>query len=418
MNSINFKSTSIMKNFKKALKASKHITPGEQIHFTIGSPHKTIFQRNSHANKYIDKIISEIMQIPIMQNNFKKKDLKEDIILILEVLEINNALNMNKNEFEELYLELITEFENKIKKHVETEFEEFECVFHVENLKLKHELKIGDVTLFPFKNDKRFQEFNKQTFNKFFKENEVYAITKVYGSKEYAHSKSQLKIKIVLNILKLFLNDYQCNFNLDGDILNPKNRFYILIKPTDDIIAGFSPSSTNFGCNFNEEVQDTEFLNILSILLNSKPKSEFENRLLTSIYWFGEALSVQTTHFSKIENEHSSKIENIEFFEAYNKLIYIIISLETLFVYDDEKKSKAISYKVSKLIANPGYEKEIEKFIEKIYDFRSKIVHSGVVYVSKEDMKKLIDYTRYALFNVIYINYLYSDKIRYFNRIL
>ena len=405
MNSINFKTKSIMKNFKKALKSSHHTQEGETVYFTLGG-NMPLFKRNKHTHHYINEIIREIMETPIIHNNFGKEDLKKDIISILAYLDAQNALTMKKKDYLRLYDKLITTFENEIKQIIETEFEEFECYYRVENLKLDKKIKLGDVTLFPVDYEEKFEKINEKLLTDFFKENEVYAKTIVYGSKRYAQTKAQTKIKIVLNMLKLFLSDYECNFNLEGDILCPKNRFYVLINEDENITAGFSPSSSNFGCNFHTDSTCDEFsLYILSRLLNNEPKSEIENRLIIAIYWFGESLSAQFKHTSKNENKHANKLENIEFFEAYNKIVYLIIALESLFVYDEDKKSKAISMKVSALIANPGYENEIREFLERIYDYRSKIVHSGIVYISKEDINKLIDYTRHAIFEVLYIHH-------------
>lgn len=402
MKTINFKSNSLMKNFKKALKASKHIVPGETIHFTTGSMHNKIFPRNSHVNNYIDAILGEIMSNQIIQNNFSKKDLEEEIIIILENLDMNDALNMNDADFLKLYKSLVNDFENKIINIIKNKFDEFECIFHVENLQLGNKIKIGDVTLFPFDNEIKYNAINEELINdKFFKENETYAKTKIYGFKESARELSQVKIKISLNILKLFLPDYRCNFNLDGDTFTPKYRDYLLINRENDILKGFIPKGLSHGCNFEKDIGDIDFeLFRLSILLKSNPKSEFENRLITSIYWFGEALSLKIKNKSKIENERYFKLGNIEFFEAYDKLLYLIISLETLFVYGGEPKSKAVSCKVSELISKPGYEEEISSFLEKIYDYRSKIVHSGSVFISKKDMDTLIHFTRIALFQV------------------
>ncbi len=408
MEYVTFKSKNIMKNFKRALRASQHIQQGEIIHFTIGS-NMPLFKRNETVHNYVDAIVSEMMQNQIIENNFSKKELVKDIISILGHLDENNALN---KDFNALYNQLIAELENKINNIIETEFDVFECYFHIENLKLDKELKIGDVTLFPVKSRENFETLNEKILTNFFKENEVYAKTRVYGSKNYAHTKSQTKIKIALNMLKLFLHDYECNFNLDGDIIYPKNRFYVLINSKNEITGGFSPSSSNFGCDFNKDAIYDEFqLYILSILFNNEPKSEIENRLITSIYWFGEAMSVQFKHSSKIENKHNDPLENIEFFDGYSKLMYLIISLESLFVYNDDSKSKAISKKVSALIANPGFEQEIEEFLRKIYDYRSKIVHSGIIYISNNDINRLIDCTRYAIFEVLYLNHFYHDKI-------
>lgn len=80
----------MMKNFKRALKASHHIEQGETVYFTL-DPNMPFFRRNETVHKYIDAIISEMMQNQIIQNNFTKKELKEDIILILGYLDMNNG---------------------------------------------------------------------------------------------------------------------------------------------------------------------------------------------------------------------------------------------------------------------------------------------------------------------------------------
>ena len=95
MNSINFKTKSIMKNFKKALKSSHHTQEGETVYFTLGG-NMPLFKRNKHTHHYIDEIIREIMETPIIHNNFGKEDLKKDIISILAYLDAQNALTMKK----------------------------------------------------------------------------------------------------------------------------------------------------------------------------------------------------------------------------------------------------------------------------------------------------------------------------------
>ena len=146
--------------------------------------------------------------------------------------------------------------------------------------------------------------------------------------------------------------------------------------------------------------------------LIKKIKSDFENRLITAIYWFGEAMSIKMNEYKKIGNKHQSLIDNIEFFNAYPKLLYLVIALETVFVFDnDESISEAVSSKVSTLIAKPGRENEIKKFLKDIYGIRSSIVHSGIDYISKEDLETLAHYVRVALLDSISINYKFNNEI-------
>lgn len=421
MPNINFKTKSIMKNMKRCLKASKHIQIGEIVRFSIGSKHKTIFSRNKNVNEIIELILSEFNENPLIHNNFPIKFLEENIVFILEELQINNALTLPKNEFNNLCEKLLTEFENMIKKIINDEFKEYECVFHVANLKLSKPIKLGKVTIFQFNPDnKKYNEANtKIRGGEFFKNNHVYAKTKIYGSKEYAITQSQVEIKIALNLLKLLLLEHNCNFNLDGDTVLQEYRHHVIFSCDNLDSNGFELQNMNFGCDFDKDTGDIDYeLYVLSILFNRNPKSEFENRLLTSIYWFGEALSIKRNRYSKIEKKHSTQLNNLEFFDLYPKLLNLVICLETLFVYGKENKSEAISTKVSKLISKPGAQESIESFLNKIYNYRSKIVHAGNIYISKKDINTLIDYTRLALFYMVSINYKYSDKISYLKKYL
>ena len=413
MKLINFKSNSILKNLKRALKASKHIQEGEKVKFTLM---ETIFPRNKHVDNFINSIVSEIMGIEIIHNNFSKKYIEKNIISILENLNSKNALTLPKQDFKNLCEDLLNNFENEIENIIDEDFDNYLCIFHITNLELIKSITIGDVTLFPIKNmNDKLNKYNEEIFGSdFFREKEVYAKTRIYGSKEFVHSKAQNNIKITLNMLKLLLPDKKCNFNLDGDVFSPNYRQYAMFTSNDEIASGVKLEGSIFHCEFTKEkVGDvSHVLNVLSILFNKKNKSDFENRLITSIYWFGESMSIKMNEYKKIGNKHQSLIDNIEFFNAYPKLLYLVIALETVFVFDnDESKSEAVSSKVSTLIAKPGRENEIKTFLKDMYGIRSSIVHSGIDYISKEDLETLAHYVRVALLDSISINYKFNNEI-------
>ena len=215
MDMINFKSNSIIKHLKRALNASKHVQKGEKVKFNLN---EIIFPQNEHVDKYINLIVSEIMEIEIIHNNFSKKYVEDHIISILENLNSEDALTLKKQDFINLSTELLNNFENEIKNTIEEEFDNYLCIFHITNLKLINPLTIGNVTLFPIKTmNNELEKYNEDIVGEdFFIEKQVYAKTRIYGSKEFAHSKAQNNIKIALNMLKLILHDRLCNFNLDG----------------------------------------------------------------------------------------------------------------------------------------------------------------------------------------------------------
>ncbi len=418
MNSINFKTNSLIKYFKNAIKASYHCQHDSKTYFM----YKSKLKIDKNVDRYIKQIISEMMKEEVIVNNFSKNYITTNVISILEEIYDKNGFNLNNNYFKNLYFDLIGDFENEINNTIENDFKKFEFISHIDNLKLSRKIKIADVVLFPYDpstSDLAYVNDNEYISDDFFRDNEVYARTCVYGSKDYAIKKSEVKIKMALNILKFLLPDHLTNFNLDGETINNIFRDHILLNSNElfgwgsRIVGDF-----HFHCDIDDNLlKEMSFnLEILSSLFKNN-RSTFENNLLSAIYWFGEAVSQGMMKYRDADNKYSTELDNFEYFNAYPKLLNLIISLETVFIYGNEDKSKSISSKVSALIANPGYDEFISEFLKEIYISRSKIVHSGIVYISKNDLNTLVNYTRAAIFKLALINHLNRDKISYFNKI-
>lgn len=418
MNSINFKTNSLIKYFKNAIKASYHCQQDSKTYFM----YKSKLKIDKNVDRYIKQIISEMMKEEVIVNNFSKNYITTNVISILEEIYDKNGFNLNNNYFKNLYFDLIGDFENEINNTIENDFKKFEFISHIDNLKLSRKIKIADVVLFPYDpstSDLAYVNDNEYISDDFFRDNEVYARTCVYGSRDYAIKKSEVKIKMALNILKFLLPDHLTNFNLDGETINNIFRDHILLNSNElfgwgsRIVGDF-----HFHCDIDDNLlKEMSFnLEILSSLFKNN-RSTFENNLLSAIYWFGEAVSQGMMKYRDADNKYSTELDNFEYFNAYPKLLNLIISLETVFIYGNEDKSKSISSKVSALIANPGYDEFISEFLKEIYISRSKIVHSGIVYISKNDLNTLVNYTRAAIFKLALINHLNRDKISYFNKI-
>lgn len=384
--------------------------------------YKSKLKIDKNVDRYIKQIISEMMKEEVIVNNFSKNYITTNVISILEEIYDKNGFNLNNNYFKNLYFDLIGDFENEINNTIENDFKKFEFISHIDNLKLSRKIKIADVVLFPYDpstSDLAYVNDNEYISDDFFRDNEVYARTCVYGSKDYAIKKSEVKIKMALNILKFLLPDHLTNFNLDGETINNIFRDHILLNSNElfgwgsRIVGDF-----HFHCDIDDNLlKEMSFnLEILSSLFKNN-RSTFENNLLSAIYWFGEAVSQGMMKYRDADNKYSTELDNFEYFNAYPKLLNLIISLETVFIYGNEDKSKSISSKVSALIANPGYDEFISEFLKEIYISRSKIVHSGIVYISKNDLNTLVNYTRAAIFKLALINHLNRDKISYFNKI-
>lgn len=409
-------SISIKKNFKAALRSLIH---SNNIKYKIifYSDYRNPLNMNEYADNYINQIISEIMNQQIIIDNFPQKFIKDEVLLVLYRLHYTFKDSLNNENFDLIYEDLINKLELKIKNIIENDFENFEYFFHIPNLNISTDLKIGDVTLFKISEDlKKQDDFFR---NEFFVIGSVYAKVIVFGSKKYALSKAEVTVKMALNILKLFLNDFISNFNLEGDEYFYTKRRYIC-KVGNNYGFGAYAIGLYDCCYITDcDLKESSFyLKILSDILKRKNRSDFENRLLTAIYWFGESLSVKTKSVNnKVGNKHENNIDNFEFYEVYPKLLNLVIALETLFVFGDENKSKAISSKVSQLIAKIEYQEEIELFLEEIYKRRSKIVHAGVIFISQEDLDKLTRYTRIAICHLIDYTIIYQDKINYLSKL-
>ena len=96
--------------------------------------------------------------------------------------------------------------------------------------------------------------------------------------------------------------------------------------------------------------------------------------------------------------------------EALNilRLLFLMVSLESVLVFENNQKAENISMRVSELIARPESKKKIKAFIKRMYTIRSTIVHSGSDYISQEDLKKLVKYTKLTLSYLIFINYSFN----------
>lgn len=416
MHSISLDSNSIKKNFKVALKTCFHLKKDDRYKIYVNYDYRNPLYINEDINKNIKSILSEIMKIKLISDNFPRQFLKENIFKILYDLFFSLNNNFSEKDFELIYSDLIKQFENKINEEIKY-FNNYEYFFKIINLDLKSSLKIGNVTFF------KLSEFNLEhdDFYKssFFDSVILYARVNVFGSRKYTLSQAEVKVKMALNILKFLLNDEQFNFNLEGDTFYRSKRGYI-VKNEKNSGFGAYVLGSYIPCELTENnIENIYFyLNELSNIFLRENRSDFENRLLTAIYWFGESLSYKIKSVdNSVGNNHENNIDNFEFFEYYPKFLSLIIVLETLFVFGNEKKSEAISLRVSNLIAKPEHYGEIKSFLEDIYENRSKMVHAGIISITKKDLEKLTKYTQNAILHLIDINLIYYNEINYFKKI-
>ncbi|WP_413862406.1 hypothetical protein [Methanobrevibacter sp. UBA417] len=408
MNLINTESKSLKKNIKEALKASKHVK-SQEGYSIINLNHDTAIPRDDKVDDHITQILNEILKNDLINNNFKKEDIEDNVLIMLGELSLFDKSELNSEEFDKKYNIEIDKFKDKIENIAEKEFDYYDFTFIIENLSIEQNFSIGNVEFFTVKSiDKEKEKINEDNFD-FYKLKCTYAKTTTFGSKEYATIKAEFNIKIAINILKLFI-DPKCylNFNLQGftnDLPSIKYISYAEIK-------NITSRSMNWPYNSIDTEIDSTFLkknkqplNFLSTIVKNEKRNNFENKLIHAIYWFGEAISTPVPKLGDFpENKRANSNDNFDFFSRYEQLLKLIISLETAFVIDEKDKSETISFKVADLIDKEDYKDKIKSFLKSMYITRSKIVHGGSGYISYDNLDDLIYYTKLALINLT-LNY-------------
>jgi hypothetical protein len=244
----------------------------------------------------------------------------------------------------------------------------------------------------------------------FSEKNGTYEEVNARGIQDYAYSLALYKIRLAINIIKLYIAPDYCNFGLDGETQVPIHRKSFLSYNDNgprirmELVGNIREYFLNkTSLKFMEENGLNELNKILK--KDTKP-SEYENKLLTGIYWFGEAVSVITPDNKKNvgDGKRNNIIENLEFFYKGEKLLKLFTALESVLIFSKNENNitENIAERASVLIGdNENNRAEIKRHIKNIYDYRSIVVHQGVTYVSNNDLSWLIICVRAVLYKLI-----------------
>ncbi|MBZ9570939.1 hypothetical protein KQY27_05210 [Methanobrevibacter sp. TMH8] len=351
---------------------------------------------------------------------------------------ISEAISQPENEREPFIKREIKKFKDNIKNQIS----DLIFRFPVENLKVKENIKIGNIKLFTF-DDIEFEkvkenfikyrvkqlekawskeqieelkddinqnnwfelEFFKDNLNKTFAEINIKGIG--YNSKtlDYAKIKAIKGINLALNCLKLFISqDY--SFGLKGESLIGIYRGYYLNNQDKPILQNSEIIGHSLMFDLNDDIikslKNRGFDKLNKILLKQK-KTKYESNILNSIYWFGEASNVHVHNINSRKEAKKDKIENLECFRLGERVIKLFIALESILIFDkNEPIVENISERVA-FILGKDYETRvnIKKRIKDLYVIRSNITHKGDVYVSKYDMIDLLFIVQNVLIKLI-----------------
>lgn len=367
------------------------------------------FSFDKKYSEDFNRILTEIRREPSVRNNFPEGYIFEKIRdIISEALKVPD---------EKRYYLIQTEV-NKLKTELKSKISDYKFLFHIEDLFIEKSITIGDVEFF---------KIDKQTVSDIneiiqgggtilrnisiydpLKTGNTYAKVKTRGIQNYAYYSSLTKTRQSINILKFLLYPKNFTFCLDSDFQQPNYKLSYFYR--NDLGPGFNASLAGHSrpCHLNNEtIDDLEKgdLDVINKLLRKRGKiSEFENRILTGIYWFAEALKIDI-YYNKdySDDDREIPIENFEFINRGEKLLKLFMALESVLNFNNKESiTQNISERVALLINdNLDGRKQIKNHIRSLYNLRGNMVHQGVTYIYNDDLNYLASYVHATLKKII-----------------
>lgn len=238
----------------------------------------------------------------------------------------------------------------------------------------------------------------------------ICAEVRIGGAIDKAHESALEKIRMALNVLRLYTypNEFDFNkkyFGIVGEVIPSIVRSTIRYQ---EDFRKASPTLERVGFLFPFEINRRRIrfmkkhgFNIIHKILKEKTPSEFEERLLAAISWFGNAFSIGVITTREVRILGGRRVptkKKLEYFSANDRFLKLMISLESLFIFGREAVTSNIAERVA-FTLEKGYEerKNIAKYMKKLYKIRSNIVHHGGVEVRKSDLDSLAGLTQKAI---------------------
>lgn len=325
--------------------------------------------------------------------------------------------------------EFIEDNVNSLRDNLKSEIKEWVFWIPIHNLSINETMYVGNVKLFIFDNAEAEKIKRTEIYKDHVDEISEYLINpnidktlaevKVRGIQDYAKLLAIKKINLAINSLKLFIHQDDSQFGIEGEVFPSIIRRLYAYSGSEEVpfllterVGELRP--------FELDEEKLEFMkkhgfDELSNILKKDSISDYESRLLNSIYWFGEALSI-SIHDEKnlVFRESKRKHENLEYFNYGEKAVKLFTALESVLIFNkDEPLTENMSERVAMIRGN-NYErrKKIKSRIKELYDIRSTIVHDGNVFVSKYDVWDLSEQVRWVLIDLIKLKIEFDFKSR------
>lgn len=241
----------------------------------------------------------------------------------------------------------------------------------------------------------------------------------VYSRDDDAYDEAIPRIEEALAALKLFRGikgiNYDRYFGMPGSLVLPTRRDYMVFqKGSHSPGAGFNWVGAPVGAVLSASVAAfirTEGLLYYSKILAKANRTEIEERIVTSVLWFAKATDVVLTRrrekfdiWSFVEKRKlQPKPLQAEMMNPYDRLLKLIVSLETLLIFDDNEPIQSNLAERVALLVSTKYEsrKGIVKFVKRMYRYRSSVVHHGGKGIPEKDLQQMMFLTRKTIVQVM-----------------
>jgi hypothetical protein len=379
--------------------------------------------------------IEEILKDDFFKKNFSVKFLEKKLEDIL-----SEALKLKEQERSNFIKKELT----NLKIYLQNEIREWIFIVPINNLSIKRTFSVGNIKFYVInnyrkkkienillnilKNNKNYTDTDNQKKKILRDVQKIYinpisgstcAEVKVKGVLDYAQELAFHRIRLAISALKLYAypNDdsYKRYFGVFGEVICPANR--VCLRYTVDG-KRFNPSVEKIGY-LNQFLLDKDRIkfmkangfNKLNEMLKKTNPNNVESRLLTSIYWFGKAMSLQVYYDKdKIYGDYTKKHENLTYFEFSERFIKLFTALECLLILGNREPISTNLTRRSALLLAKDYDKrkKIKKRVRDLYTKRSSIVHHGEEFIPKSDLAYLTTLVQAAIITFIKIKDRYN----------
>ena len=390
-----------------------------------------IVELDEESVKDKNEILREIFQDPFVKNNFPVPFIEDQINRMISL-----SFKLPLEERPKFFVEQIKEFPDNLKKSIK----EWTIIVPIDNLKIEKKFTIGDVIFYPSDNNQNFDRI-VDLFKEVLKENTHYsneqkealindqltvlrdsakgslvtfAEVKTKGIIEIAQNEAMNKIRMSLNIARLYNLPYDGSsrmyFGICGEVIRSNLRYimrYESGKPS--LRPRMERTGFVLPFEFTEKrlqfMKENGFSDLESIFV-AKKQTDFEKRLLTSIYWYGEAINTEIHFDSKDNLESSSDFTHLQYFNLNQQFLKLMVALESILLFDEnEPITNNIAERTAFLLANCfNGRKKVKRIIKELYTKRSGIVHHGKSIITPWDLGQLSWIVQNTIFKLINLN--------------